>query len=116
MIKQVNPHFKEFLFDWNQKFQFLVGGYGSSKSYHVALKIVLKLLKEKRTALVIRGVRHTQGYFTYVRQEAVANEGLSITENLAQIGVKIPTTITDRLQTIENEKEQSKNNADKAAG
>lgn len=25
MIKQVNPHFKEYLFDWNQKFQFLVG-------------------------------------------------------------------------------------------
>ncbi|MGY4672446.1 Phage terminase large subunit [Bacillus subtilis J26] len=50
MIKQVNPHFKEFLFDWNQKFHFLVGGYGSSKSYHMALKIVLKLLKEKRTA------------------------------------------------------------------
>ncbi|PJZ02129.1 holin [Bacillus vallismortis] len=46
----------------------------------------------------------------------IANEGLSITENLAQIGVKIPPTITDRLQTIENEKEQSKNNADKAAG
>lgn len=46
----------------------------------------------------------------------IANEGLSITENLAQIGVKIPSTITDRLQTIENEKEQSKNNADKAAG
>ncbi len=44
------------------------------------------------------------------------NEGLSITENLAQIGVKIPSTITDRLQTIENEKEQSKDNADKAAG
>lgn len=46
----------------------------------------------------------------------IANEGLSITENLAQIGVKIPSTIIDRLQTIENEKEQSKNNADKAAG
>ncbi|MCY9190943.1 holin family protein [Bacillus mojavensis] len=46
----------------------------------------------------------------------IANEGLSITENLVQIGVKIPSTITDRLQTIENEKEQSKNNADKAAG
>lgn len=59
MIKQVNPHFKEFLFDWNQKFQFLVGGYGSSKSYHVALKIILKLLKEKRTALVIREVYDT---------------------------------------------------------
>ncbi|AUS10668.1 MULTISPECIES: holin family protein [Bacillus] len=46
----------------------------------------------------------------------IANEGLSITENLAQIGVKIPSTITDRLQTIENEKEQSKDNADKVAG
>ncbi|MEC2063223.1 holin family protein [Bacillus inaquosorum] len=46
----------------------------------------------------------------------IANEGLSITKNLAQIGVKIPSSITDRLQTIENEKEQSKNNADKAAG
>ncbi|WP_250193137.1 phage holin family protein [Bacillus velezensis] len=46
----------------------------------------------------------------------IANEGLSITENLAQSGVKIPSTITDRLQAIENEKEQSKNNADKAAG
>lgn len=30
--KEVNPHFEHFLFDWNQKFQFLVGGYGSSKA------------------------------------------------------------------------------------
>lgn len=65
VIKQVNPHFKEFLFDWNQKFQFLVGGYGSSKSYHVALKIVLKLLKEKRTALVIREVYDTHRDSTF---------------------------------------------------
>lgn len=57
--KEVNPHFEDFLFDWNQKFQFLVGGYGSSKSYHVALKLILKLLKEKRTALVIREVYET---------------------------------------------------------
>ncbi|MBG9944681.1 PBSX family phage terminase large subunit [Brevibacillus formosus] len=57
--KEVNPHFEEFLFDWNQKFQFLVGGYGSSKSYHIALKLVLKLLAEKRTALVIREVYET---------------------------------------------------------
>ncbi len=57
--KEVNPHFEDFLFDWNQKFQFLVGGYGSSKSYHVALKIVLKLLAEKRTALVVREVYDT---------------------------------------------------------
>ncbi|MGX1434369.1 PBSX family phage terminase large subunit, partial [Cytobacillus horneckiae] len=57
--KEVNPHFENFLFDWNQKFQFLVGGYGSSKSYHVALKIILKLLAEKRTALVVREVYET---------------------------------------------------------
>jgi phage terminase large subunit len=57
--KEVNPHFEDFIFDWNQKFQFLVGGYGSSKSYHVALKIVLKLLQEKRTALVVREVYDT---------------------------------------------------------
>ncbi|BBP90958.1 hypothetical protein BsIDN1_45760 [Bacillus safensis] len=60
MEKEVNPHFEDFLFfDWNQKFQFLVGGYGSSKSYHIALKLILKLLDEKRTALVIREVYDT---------------------------------------------------------
>jgi len=57
--KEVNPHFEDFLFDWDSKFYFLVGGYGSSKSYHVALKIVLKLLEEKRTALVVREVYET---------------------------------------------------------
>lgn len=57
--KEVNPHFEDFLFDWLYKFYFLVGGYGSSKSYHVALKIILKLLEEKRTALVVREVYDT---------------------------------------------------------
>lgn len=45
--KEVNPHFEHFLFDWNQKFQFLVGGYGSSKSYHIALKARLKAAGRK---------------------------------------------------------------------
>lgn len=63
--KEVNPHFEDFLFDWNQKFQFLVGGYGSSKSYHVALKIILKLLEEKRTALVVREVYDTHRDSTF---------------------------------------------------
>lgn len=57
--KEVNPHFEDFLFDWLSKFYFLVGGYGSSKSYHVALKLILKLLEEKRTALVVREVYDT---------------------------------------------------------
>lgn len=57
--KEVNPHFEDFIFDWAYKFYFLVGGYGSSKSYHIALKIILKLLNEKRTALVVREVYDT---------------------------------------------------------
>lgn len=38
----------------------------------------------------------------------IANEGLSIAENLAQIGVKIPKAITDRLQVIEDQSEEKK--------
>lgn len=63
--KIVNPHFKTFLGDWSTKFQFLVGGYGSSKSYHVALKLLLKLLKEKRTALIVREVYDTHRDSTF---------------------------------------------------
>lgn len=63
--KEVNPHFEDFLFDWSTKFQFLVGGYGSSKSYHIALKLILKLLEEKRTALVIREVYETHKDSTF---------------------------------------------------
>ena len=51
-----NDHFEDFIFDWDYKFYFLVGGYGSSKSYHVATKLLIKLLQEKRLALVVRGI------------------------------------------------------------
>lgn len=57
--KEVNPRFESFLFDWDYKTYLLVGGYGSSKSYHIALKLCLKLLAEKRKALVIREVFDT---------------------------------------------------------
>lgn len=57
--KEVNPRFEDFIFDWEQKNYFLVGGYGSSKSYHIATKVILKLLQEKRTALVVREVYDT---------------------------------------------------------
>ena len=55
----VNDHFEDFIFNWDCKFYFLVGGYGSSKSYHVATKLLLKLMQEKRKALVIREVYDT---------------------------------------------------------
>lgn len=63
--KEVNPRFEDFLFDWNYKYYFLMGGYGSSKSYHVALKIILKLLSEKRKALVVREVYDTHKDSTF---------------------------------------------------
>ena len=57
--KEINPRFEAFTFDWDYSFYFLVGSYGSSKSYHTALKIILKLMHEKRKALVIREVFDT---------------------------------------------------------
>ena len=63
--KEVNPHFEDFLFDWSHKFYFLVGGYGSSKSYNAALKIILKCLEEKRTVLVVREVYDTHRDSTF---------------------------------------------------
>lgn len=72
--KEVNPHFEDFLFDWDQKFQFLVGGYGSSKSYHIALKLILKLIDEKRTALVIREVYDTHRDSTFSLFEEIVND------------------------------------------
>ncbi|AEB64877.1 MULTISPECIES: holin family protein [Bacillus amyloliquefaciens group] len=45
----------------------------------------------------------------------IANEGLSITENLAQIGVEIPAVITDRLHVIESDNDQKTEKEDKAA-
>ncbi|ATO29494.1 PBSX family phage terminase large subunit [Bacillus atrophaeus] len=74
IVKEVNPHFEEYLFNWNETYQFLVGGYGSSKSYHTALKILLKLLKEKRTALVIREVFDTHRDSTFALFEEIIEE------------------------------------------
>lgn len=56
---ELNDHFLGFVTNWDYKFNFLVGGYGSSKSYHVAIKLITKLLQEKRKALVVREVFDT---------------------------------------------------------
>lgn len=75
--KEVNPHFEDFLFDWDYKFYLLVGGYGSSKSYNAAFKIILKLLQEKRTVLVVREVFDTIRDSCYsLLEEIVTDMGL----------------------------------------
>ena len=59
ITKAVNPRFENFVFDWKHSEYLLVGGYGSSKSYHIALKLILKCLQEKRKVLVVREVYET---------------------------------------------------------
>lgn len=68
----INDHFYDFIDDWNQKYYFIVGGYGSSKSYHAAVKVIKKLLEEKRTALVVREVFDTLRDSCYSLLEEVA--------------------------------------------
>ena len=46
VTKAVSPAFEDFLFDWDYERYLLIGGYGSGKSYHIAFKIILKLLEE----------------------------------------------------------------------
>lgn len=57
--KEVSPPYFDFMFDWYYNQYLLVGGYGSGKSYHIALKIILKCLSEKRKVLVVREVFET---------------------------------------------------------
>ncbi len=63
--KAVNPRFENFLFEWGYKKQLIIGGYGSSKSYHIALKLILKCFNEKRKVLVVREVYDTHRDSTF---------------------------------------------------
>lgn len=73
----LNDHFYDFVFDWEHFINLLVGGYGSSKSYHIATKIVTKLLEETRRAMVIRRVfeTHRESTFSLI-QEVCERMGL----------------------------------------
>lgn len=59
IVKQISPSFEDYVFNWDYETYVVEGGYGSGKSYHTAFKIILKLLEEKRKALVIREVFDT---------------------------------------------------------
>lgn len=59
--KVINDRFANFINDYDYETYLLLGGYGSSKSYHIALKIILCCLHEKRKALVIREVYDSIG-------------------------------------------------------
>ncbi len=59
--KEVNGDFEEFVLDWNEKFEVLVGGQGWWKRYEIGLKVILKLVEEKGREVVIREVYETDG-------------------------------------------------------
>ena len=56
---EVAPAFYDYLFDWDYKTYVNIGGYGSAKSYHTGIKLILKALSEKRKILVVREVFDT---------------------------------------------------------
>lgn len=56
ITKAIPSKFADFVFDWDYLRYLLVGGYGSAKSYSIAMKIIMKLLEEKRKCLVVRQV------------------------------------------------------------
>lgn len=59
IMVEISERFADYVSDWDYETYLLVGAYGSSKSYNTALKIILKLLQEKRKALIVREVYDT---------------------------------------------------------
>lgn len=82
VIKKVAPVFEDFIFNWEYETYILFGGYGSGKSYHVAFKIILKLLEEKRKALVIRDVYATMQDSCYDLIKEILNSMYLLTEDV----------------------------------
>ena len=89
----LNDHFYDFVDDWNHKFYFLVGGYGSSKSYHVAVKLIKKLLEEKRKALVVREVFDTIRDSCYDLLQEVS-EAMGVSDYMTFTSSPMPVSYT----------------------
>lgn len=70
--------------DWDYDRYLLLGGYGSGKSKHTAIKIVLKLLNEKRKCLVLRNVYETlkESCFSLFHEVLEEMDILSDTKNV----------------------------------
>lgn len=51
---QINEHFLDYIGNWDCFEYILVGGYGSSKSFNTAIKLIIKAYQEERKILIIR--------------------------------------------------------------
>lgn len=74
--------------------------YGYARKVGVFLIIILANIID-----VILGLNGAVAFITVLFY--IANEGLSIIENLAQIGVKVPSVIADKLHVIQSESEKT---------
>lgn len=93
--REVNEHFKEFLLDEEQHIYFLLGGYGSSKSYNTAVKLVLLSLQEKRKILVVRQIRENLKESCYADiQDIIYSFGLEKYFYFTTTPMKITCNIT----------------------
>ena len=91
----VADRFLDFIQDWNYATYLLLGGYGSGKSYDIALKIVLKCLEEKRKVLVARDVYATMRESCYALfREVLENMELLEEEESIYRYVNNPNKVT----------------------
>lgn len=88
ITKKVSPAFEDFIFDWDYETYLLLGGYGSGKSYHIAFKIILKLLEEKRKALVLREVYDTIELSCYDLFKEILDDMGLLTEDVKEYRAK----------------------------
>lgn len=70
---EYSKHFEEYLFTWDYKILLSIGSYGSGKSHACAMKIIIKLLQEKRRCAVIREVYETHLESTYQLLQEVSS-------------------------------------------
>ena len=93
-IKEVEiaEHFEELITNWDYRTYLAAGGYGSGKSYDIALKIILKLSSEKRKCLVVRKVYATLRDSTFALfKDVIETIGLpkgTIRESVSPLGIK----------------------------
>lgn len=79
-VMRVNPHFENFIFDWDYLIYLLIGSYGSSKSHSVVQKLIIELYSNKRKLCVIRQVYDTHKESTFDLIKQVLNDAGMLAE------------------------------------
>ena len=89
---QIPEKFMPFMSDWDYPEYLLIGGYGSGKSYAVAVKLILKCLSEKRKVLVVRNVFDTMRDSCYSLFRDILEKMGLLEDNLKNGGVQAVTS------------------------